>query len=931
MCSSMKRIGAASLLFIASLGISSIGLAADPTKSESYLNDAKESIAKRDYKKALIQLKNAVQADPDNAAARYQLGLAQFRAGDAASAEKELRIARERSYPEEQIAIPLAEAYMIQQKFDLLLSDIPEGNRPNDVESEVRFHRGLALLSLKRLPEAERTLSSGLDKAQRPAQLLTALARVKAAANDVAAAKELVARALESDPQYAEGWAIQGKLKVLSRDFDGGREDYDRALEIEQTNQTARTARAQLLVEQNQIALAESDVNLVLATNPSNGIALYLRALIFARQKDYRQAELALQKLGPMLKTYPPALFLLAGINLEQGQLAQAEDNINRYRTEVPEDPNGVIFLSDLLLKRDSPQRAIAVLNAALEKNANNVQMLALLSDAYLKNKQPDESARTLDRIAELAKDNAAALTQIATFRLQMGRPAEAVRDLEAAVHANPNAVRTKLLLVLGYLNEGKLDEARKLATELREQYRDNPLVEVVLGIVAVNKGAWPAAREHLEAALKINPDFVPAKINLAKVAVAEKNGDEARRLYDEVLKIDAKNESALLGEADLSLLESKLDDAILWLEKARNLGPRSIPPRVRLVEAYLAKRDSAKAVEIGRELVTVGAGDVAALRTAARAFVAANDTPDTITTLKRVIELEPTSSKGHYDLAHAFSMAKDSSNARAELERALELDPADLNAQKSYVSVITSSQNLQSGLSFARKLGEARAKEWTPDLLMGDLLAAAGRREAAISAYEEGRAKEDAPLLMARIAGIQTGMGKASEAMKLYESWLAKHPDDFLVRFLLASLLMMEKNYDRSLVEHKRLLEARPDDPIVLNNIAYLYDQMGDAKSLEFAEKAHQIAPDSPNVSDTLGWILVRMSAAQRALPILEKAVVNAPGQGDLQYHYAVALKDTGNSEAAKDVLERLIKSGSMTSDPAGVKKLLDQLKAKR
>src|SRR3954470_15768157 len=78
---------------------------ADAKKSDSYLAEARKTLEKGDFKSAIIQLKNAVQANPDNAAARYELGMAELRTNDLLSAEKELRAAKERNYTDKDLSV----------------------------------------------------------------------------------------------------------------------------------------------------------------------------------------------------------------------------------------------------------------------------------------------------------------------------------------------------------------------------------------------------------------------------------------------------------------------------------------------------------------------------------------------------------------------------------------------------------------------------------------------------------------------------------------------------------------------------------------------------------------------------------------------------------------------------------------------------------
>jgi putative PEP-CTERM system TPR-repeat lipoprotein len=918
----MKTLFLSLALLLATAVASLPAGAADPGKAEKFIEDARKSLAKNDTKSALIQLKNAVQADPDNAAARFELGLLQLRTGDALSAQKELRAARDRNYPEDQIAAPLAESYLRLQQYDVLLAEIPPGYRPGSVESDVRLSRGLSLLALQRYPEAEEALTAALERADRPGRVLIALARLKGAQGDFAKANEYIAQAIDADGKMAEAWVLRGQLKRIAGDRDGARADYDRALELLPASETAHLARAQVLVDQGQFPLAESDINVVLAAQPNNTVAVYLRGLIQARQQRYAEARTTLQKLGSGVNFYPPALYLLAGINLAQNELAQAEDNINRYLAQLPGDQSGSMLLANVLLRRGNIARAIEVLKTASDTDPPNPRLLALLSTAYQRNNQPDESAKVLDRIALLAPDNAQLRTQIATQRLRMGRAGEAVHDLEAATAAAPSSPQARILLILTFLQETKLEDAVKAATDFRDSEPTSAVAENLLGVVELRKSGPAAGKQHFEKAVELKPDFIPARMNLAQIALFEKRPDEARRIYDEVLKLDPANENALVGAAEISAAEGRQDEAIGLLEQARAANPQSTVTRIRLIDAYLGRQEAGMAVQIAAELATVGANDASSMRAVGRAYSSAEDMPNAIAAYKAAVKLEPTSAN-HYELARAYSLAKDTASARASLEKALELKPGDLALQQSYVEFMRASDALETAITFARRLNDAAVKDGATNVLLGDLLHAAGRRSEAANAYRQGLEKNDNPLLVVRLAAVLD----PPSAAKTYLAWLVKHPDDDKIRFLLASLYLSNKQYERSLVEHEKILERQPKDAVVLNNLAWLYDQKGDTRAVALAERAHEAAPQAPTITDTLGWILLRKGDQEKALPLLADAAQRAPNQPEIQYHYGVALKQAGKTQDAKAILEKVVAANEKAPEAAEAIKVLDEI----
>src|SRR5262249_28772088 len=151
--------------------------AGDPVKAEGYLKEANKALEKGDAKTAVIQLKNAVQADPDNGRARFELGSVELRLGDYLSAEKELRNAIDRKFDRDQVAPPLAETLLRMGKTKELLDEIPAGDRMPETEALVRITRGFALLSQRNVEQAKQSFSDAIARTAKPARAQLGFAR----------------------------------------------------------------------------------------------------------------------------------------------------------------------------------------------------------------------------------------------------------------------------------------------------------------------------------------------------------------------------------------------------------------------------------------------------------------------------------------------------------------------------------------------------------------------------------------------------------------------------------------------------------------------------------------------------------------------------------------------------------------------------------
>lgn len=86
-------------------------------------------------------------------------------------------------------------------------------------------------------------------------------------------------------------------------------------------------------------------------------------------------------------------------------------------------------------------------------------------------------------------------------------------------------------------------------------------------------------------------------------------------------------------------------------------------------------------------------------------------------------------------------------------------------------------------------------------------------------------------------------------------------------------------------------LVRTDPGDARAHNNLAHVLLQLGDAKALLHAEKAHALAPGQPQVNDTLGWVLVQQGQLEKGLRYLREAALRAPDNTEIQAHLNATL----------------------------------------
>jgi putative PEP-CTERM system TPR-repeat lipoprotein len=654
---SLGRVCCAALL---GLSIAWGAKADDVKQAESYLQEVTQSLQKGDVPAAIIHLKNAVKADPSNGETRFELGIAEFFQADFRYAEAQLRAAMDHGFDRDRIAPILAETLLRLDENKKLLDEFPARERPSRIEASVRTARGYALLNLHRLPEAKLSFEQSLALSPAAATQM-GFARLFAASGDLSSAIAALQNAMDDNPKSLEGWVFLGQIQRAQRDRTAARASFDKATDLGPTNSIALLQRASLFVETDELSLADADIDIVLKADPQHAFAHYLKALVYSKKKDYRAAERSLLNMKGGLNDFPPAIYLLATVDIAQERLSQAEANINRFLSRSPNDEAGTAILVTLLAHRDNLPKAIEVLKTAVEINPKSLVLLGYLNDAYVRNKQPVQAAAILDRAATLSPDNADMRVRLAVQRLRIGQSDEALNDLEAASRLVPKSPQIASMLIRAYLHADKPGDALRAATEMHERIPEDPVSENFIGAIALRKGDRIVAKAHFDNALKIKPDFVPAQMNLGRLAISEREFAQARGIFDSILARNAQDTTALAAEAEISLAQDKKEDAARWLEKARSADPAEIEPRLRLTEIYLSLAELRKATDVASELVKLAPDDPRAVNAVFESRLANKDGQAAIDSADRLVKLLPTSARAQLQRARFTPQAKPS------------------------------------------------------------------------------------------------------------------------------------------------------------------------------------------------------------------------------------------------------------------------------
>jgi Flp pilus assembly protein TadD len=169
---------------------------------------------------------------------------------------------------------------------------------------------------------------------------------------------------------------------------------------------------------------------------------------------------------------------------------------------------------------------------------------------------------------------------------------------------------------------------------------------------------------------------------------------------------------------------------------------------------------------------------------------------------------------------------------------------------------------------------------------------------------------------------------GQSGRADVLLSEWLAAHPDDIEVLSARADFMMQRERWSDAVGLLEGLDDRLPDNPSVLNNLAYARQRAGSPEALQTAQRAQTLAPQSPQVNDTLGWMLVEQGRPDEGLTYLREAVARNANDATLRYHLGFALHALGRDGEAVEELRAALRLSGDFSDRMNAQALLDRLR---
>ncbi len=563
-------------------------------------------------------------------------------------------------------------------------------------------------------------------------------------------------------------------------------------------------------------------------------------------------------------KTFQQPYTELYRLYMYQGR---KEDGEKLLKTAFQNNPKTYAFLTQLAYHyslENRRQDMIDVLQQIKQRSKDFPRAYQVVGDFYIRLGDPDAAIREFkEGITRDPVRKATYQKDVMSVLMAQHKRGEAAEINQQILKDNPNDSDARSLEASFLLDKGDVTRALSELQSVVTRSPDNAVARYNLGRAHLARGEWEQARQAFTKAIELRDDYMLARLALAQLLVTRGDFDAALKSAGDILKRDRNNKYAEL------------------IQSAALMGQKKYPEARSLLNAMLAKTPNAPDVLFQLGVVSLAEGKY---KEAQEAF-------------KHTYELNPANSRGLMGMVETYMAENKPDEAIKALETEAAKAPGRLDVQLALGNTEVRAGRYDLALGYFQHVldGLDKTTKTRGDVYMrmGETYRRKGDMPAAINALQEARKfLPDNPIILSTLALVLDAAGRYDEANKVYTA----------------------------------VIKMDPNNAVSLNNCAFLMAEHGGDldQALTMAQRAKQLLPELPEVSDTLGWIYLRKNLSGDAVDIFKGLVAKVPNSSTYHYHLAKAYYAQGDKLKASGQLQMALKYSPPPAEKTQIQDLL-------
>ncbi|MBA6381824.1 PEP-CTERM system TPR-repeat protein PrsT [Colwellia sp. BRX10-6] len=889
-------------IIVTSMCLIGIVACGDKNNPAEYIDSAKQLIVNKQYKAAIVELKNAHRLDPNNAEIRGLLGKSYLQTGDVLFAESEFEKAITSGLEAKSIIHELSRTYLLLNKEDKLKELLTINNLNEQQQIIVNIYIGMMYIQNSKIEEAQSYIAQASELSEDNLYSKLGMLWLKSSTSSdgaLAAVEEL----LKVDNTLSEAILLKAHLLRSKGDDLAAASVYNDYLNLHPLAHHVRIFKASALVKGEEFKEAEGEIDFLLNLYANHPILNELKAVTRFYDNDFESAEAYARK---SMNADPDRSLatLIGGISsFKLNNTEQAYRYLVTLDKKLEHGHIGKKILAITRLKLGYLNDIASEYSVDTDITDFDIKMLTATSKAIAKKGDLLKAKEVLRNIDITQISNTDKLTQLGLLKLSLDN-AEGLEELRKAVDLNSQNIESKIILAVSLISKNELDEAEKLLITWIQSYPNEPDLKVALAEVDIRRQRFDLAESKLKEVINAYPKNISSRFRLSQLAQKQNNNLEALALLKQIIEINSKHGGALSNLITLSKdKELKVQEYLL----SKWTADESIELSTALAQSYAAIKEYDKSIALldkvdnkQSSLHYILMGDI---------YLDAQD----------IVEAEK---------AYSMAVDKNSADIQAITKYALSLE-----MQKKYQKAL---EVIQKGLNNSNSIGVLELLEvnyllFTNQIALaetkfnsykikdnnqpiiftrlgGQIALAQQKFNVAIIYLEELVKLESNKKNVLMLAMAYAGSRNLNGTITTLTTFLEQE-DNIDVRANLAQVYM---STDLALAKEQYLLLVKkvPNNYLIHNNLAYAAVNTNDMDlAIQHVNKAAELAPQNPQVIDTLGFVSYIQKDYSKALGYYKQANALAPDDKGIIKHMADCLLKMNRTEEAKALLTNVNK----------------------
>lgn len=428
------------------------------------------------------------------------------------------------------------------------------------------------------------------------------------------------------------------------------------------------------------------------------------------------------------------------------------------------------------------------------------------------------------------------------------GKTEQGLEQIRVFVARHPDSLDARMELILLLVKAKRFDEAEKHIGSIAAGER-TPMVDYYHARALIGMQRRAEAIPLLQKAIQAMPDFVEALVELAYAYEQQKQWNEARTIYEKLLKLQVSEQDVCLRLVHLSLRLNQPEKALKYFRK----GPDAAAFKLTAISMFLESRHYLQAERLLKEMLDEPGVP-----------------PDVFLMLAGI----------------ARDQRRDTELALSWLARIPAGSPTAVQAEGLKAQILADAGKEQEALASVRNLQQRHARNETLLLLEVRLLARLKAMDEALArARQAVEIVPESSELAFTLGSLLDSLGKRDEAMKVMQGIVASHPEHYqALNYVGYSLAVQGKDLEHALELLQRADRLAPDQFFIVDSLAWALFRLGRTEeALQNIRRAVALVP-SPEVEilEHYGDIAAAAGQKEEARKAYEQALKLKPANAE-------------------------------------------------